>query len=235
MSTLANWPRTITLALAACACLSNVALTAAQDEKLPPMAVPPGRIIGPSDEVAEICIIGRSLRNQGQYDAALAEFEMALKTARSTKDYSGEAWSISNIATVYRYRAEKEPEKAAELIKTATEHYEQAANIARKNADKYNEAYATLYLGVLAAMRKDVAEADRRYAVALPLFRAVNDRYYVGRTYAYQARAALLRSEPKQAIELFEKALPLLRDVRMLNEVEQVTEELKAAKAGLQP
>jgi tetratricopeptide (TPR) repeat protein len=234
MNTSGRWNCVVSLALAASVCFSIVNVASAQDEKLPPRKASSGRV-NPSKEVAEICVAGRSLRNQGQFDAALAEFEKALNTARATKDPAGEAWSISNIATVYRYRAELEPDKTAELIKTAAEHYQQAADISRKNADKYNEAYATLYLGVLAAMRKDVATAERNYAVALPLFRAVNDHYYMGRTYAFQARAAVQRSEFKQAIELYEKALPLLRDVGRFNEVTQVEEELKAAKSALKP
>ena len=223
----------LTLISTAIAAFSNLSITNAQNEKPPPKNIP-GRIAGPSDEVTAICIAGRDLRNQGKFDAALAEFDKALQKARFTQDHSGEAWSLSNIATVYRYRAQNEPKKAAEFLKTAADQYSQAANIARKNSDKFNEAYATLYLGALAAMRKDTAEAERHYAIALPLFRAVNDRYYLGRTYAYQARAALLRSEPKQAIELFEKALPLLVEVRVFDEATQVTEELKAAKAAVE-
>lgn len=197
--------------------------------------LPPGRISGPSDEVAEICIAGRGLRNEGKYDEAIVEFEKALKTARFTKDRPGEAWSISNIATVYRYRADKEADKATELIQKSAALYEQAANIARESADKHNEAYATLYLGALAAMKGDTVEAQRRYDVAMPLFRAVNDRYYVGRTYAFQARAALLQKQPQKAIELFEKAVPLLREVGMFNEVRDVDAEIKAVKAELKP
>ena len=223
--------RSLLTLTAAIAALSSLPIASAQNENPPPKNAPV-QIARPSDEVATICIAGRDLRNQGNFDAALAEFDKALQKARFTQDSAGEAWSLSNIATVYRYRAQSEPKKAAELIKTAVQHYEQAANIARNNADKFNEAYATLYLGVLAAMRNNPAEAERHYAVALPLFRAINDRYYLGRTYAYQARAALLRSEPKQAIELFEKALPLLVEVRVFDEATQVTEELKAAKAA---
>ncbi|HZN33418.1 MAG TPA: hypothetical protein VFB80_06340 [Pirellulaceae bacterium] len=198
-----------------------------------PAQLPPGRIRGPSEQVAEIIISGRLLRNEGKYDEALAQFDKALKTARFTMDRSGEAWAISNVATVYRYRAEKEADKAAELIKKSAEHYEQAANIARENADKHNEAYATLYLGVLAAMRKDPDQALRRYAVAMPLFEAEGDDYYIGRTYAYQARAMLLRRDPLKALELFEKALPLLREVGMLNEAAEVVGEMQAIYAAI--
>jgi len=200
-----------------------------------PFSLPPGRIGGPSDEVAEICIRGRELRNEKKYDEALAEFDKALKTAKFTKDRAGEAWALSNKATVYRYRADQEADKFKHLVTQATELYEDAATIARESGEKHNEAYATLYLGVLAAMQKDAAAAQKRYDVALQLFEAVGDHYYVGRTYAFQARAALLRQEPMKAVELFEKAVPLLRAVGMFNEVADVTAEIKAVKETMKP
>ncbi len=201
----------------------------AQPFKGQPADIPPGRLRGSSDQVMRIIVRGRVLRNDGKYDAALVEFEKALETARFTKDRPGESWSLSNIATVYRYRAEKEAGEAEDLIKKSAEHYERAANIARENADKHNEAYATLYLGALAAMRKDPAEALRRYAVALPLFEAEGDRYYVGRTYAYQARAYLEQRRFDQGMALYEKSLTCLREVRMFNEVTEILGEMQAA------
>lgn len=219
------------VALACGATLADAQEAAPPRENLPPL--PPGRLRGPSDQVAEICTTGRLLRNEGKYEAALAEFDKALKTAQFTKDRAGEAWSLSNKATVYRYRAEKEPDKFAELVKESADFYEQAAAIARESGEKHNEAYATLYLGVLASMRKDPAEAQRRFAAALPLFAAVQDRYYVGRTYACQARAKLQQGEFDPALELFEKSLPCLREVRMFDEVAEVLSEMQAVYAAL--
>jgi tetratricopeptide (TPR) repeat protein len=200
-----------------------------------PADIPPGKIRGPSDQVSEIIVRGRLLRNCGKYDPALAEFEKALETAQLIKDRPGEAWSLSNIATVYRYRAEKVADNS-DLIKTSADHYEKAANIARENADKHNEAYATLYLGVLAAMRKEPAEALKRYAVAMPLFEAEGDRYYVGRTYAYQARALLEQRLFDKGMESYEKSLSCLREARMFNEVTEILGEMQVAyKKFMQP
>jgi tetratricopeptide (TPR) repeat protein len=202
-----------------------------------PADLPPGKIRGASEGVTEIIVNGRLLRNDGKYDEALVQFGKALELARFTKDRPGEAWSLSNKATVHRYRAEKERNQGQrlELIKQSAELYEQSANIARESADKHNEAYATLYLGVLAAMRNEPAEALRRYAVALPLFEAEGDLYYVGRTYWFQARSVLAQRDFDKGMELYEKALPCLREARMFNEVAEILTEMQAVyKAVMQ-
>ena len=180
---------------------------------------PPGRIRGPSDEVAEIIIRGRTLRNAGSHAAALALFDEALATARAKKDHSGEAWSLSNIATVYRYRAKDE--KSDELADKAADYYTQAIKLSREKSDRYNEAYATLYLGVLAAARDDTDLALKNYAVALSLFEAVKDRYYIARTLVYIAQATAPQ-EPEKALALFEQSLPHFREVKMWHEAAEV-------------
>ena len=188
-----------------------------------PAPLAPGRIRGPSDEVAEIIIRGRTLRNAGSYAAALALFDEALATARAKKDHSGEAWSLSNIATVYRYRSKDE--KSQELADKAADFYTQAINLSREKADKYNEAYATLYLGVLAAARGDTDLALKNYAVALSLFEEVKDRYYVARTLVYTAQATAPK-EPEKALELLEQSLPHFREVKMWHEAAEALREM---------
>src|SRR5438309_1681807 len=75
----------------------------AQEAK--PERLPPGMIRGPSQEVLDIAVKGRTLRNQGDFGGARTAFDEALKIARATNDRSGEAWAINNIASTYRYEA----------------------------------------------------------------------------------------------------------------------------------
>jgi tetratricopeptide (TPR) repeat protein len=194
----------------------------------PKPRLPPGLIRGPSREILDIVIKGRILRNQGQREAALAVFEDALQQGRAAGDKSGQAWAMNNIASVYRY--EGTDKKALDLSQKATELYERALAYSREIGDKHNEAYATLYLGVLADQRDEVERAFTFYEAALPLFQAVDDPYYVARTYVFLGKATRdKRKQPEQALALFEKALPNFRAVESWDEAVGAIREMLTA------
>src|SRR5215475_10171784 len=159
------------------------------DAQEPKPKLPPGLIRGPSQEILAMCIQGRGLRNRGDRDSALAIFEEALQKARDKGDRSGEAWAMNNIASVYRY--EGTDKKAAEHSQRANALYDQARVFSMQIGDKHNEAYATLYLGVLAAQREEIEQAMKLYEAALPLFKEVEDFYYVARTNVFMGQATL--------------------------------------------
>jgi tetratricopeptide (TPR) repeat protein len=198
----------------------------------PKPKLPPGLIRGPSQEILAMCIQGRGLRNRGDRDAALAIFEEALQKARDKGDRSGEAWAMNNIASVYRY--EGKDQKAAEHSQRATALYDQARIFSIQIGDKHNEAYATLYLGVLAAQREEVEQAMKLYETALPLFKEVEDPYYVARTFAFMGQATLHQKKlPMEALPFFEQALPNFREVEKWDEAAVVLREIMTAYATL--
>jgi tetratricopeptide (TPR) repeat protein len=191
----------------------------------PKTKLPPGLIRGPSKEILALVIRGRTLRNQGDRNTALAIFEDALQKAREAQDRSGEAWAMNNIASVYRY--EGTDQRAQEHSQRATALYDQARVFALANGDKHNAAYATLYLGVLAEQRGEIDQATTLSETALPLFKEVDDPYYVARTYTFLGQTALTqRKDPLKAIELFEQALPGFREVEMWHEAAAVVRDM---------
>jgi len=194
--------------------------------------LPPGLIRGPSQEILTMCIQGRGLRNRGDRDAALAIFEEALQKARDKGDRSGEAWAMNNIASVYRY--EGNDQKAAEHSQRATALYDQARIFSIQVGDKHNEAYATLYLGALAAQRDEIEQAMKLYEAALPLFQEVEDPYYVGRTYTLMGQTTLRqKKQPRESLPFFEQALPNFREVEKWDEAAAVLREIMAAYGQL--
>jgi tetratricopeptide (TPR) repeat protein len=202
------------------------------DGQEPKPKLPPGLIRGPSQEILAMCIQGRGLRNRGDRDAALAIFEEALQKARDRGDRSGEAWAMNNIASVYRY--EGTDKKAAEHSQRATALYDQARIFAIQIGDKHNEAYATLYLGVLAAQRNEIEQAMTLYEKALPLFKEVEDPYYVARTCVFMGQATLhQKKQPMEALPFFEQALPNFREVEKWDEAAVALREIMTAYAQL--
>jgi tetratricopeptide (TPR) repeat protein len=212
-------------------------LIVGQDAK--PARLPPGLIRGPSQPVLDLCVKGRMLRNEGEFDNARQAFDEALTFARTNNDKSGEAWAISNVATVYRYQAglttiSANPAVDVVLADKAIDLYKEAVAIAQQNKDKYNEAYATLYLGVLVAARGETDRAFKHYDAALALFKDVEDRYYVGRTFVFMGATTLyIKREPQEAIPFFEKALPELRESEMWHEAQAVAKDLFVAYGAL--
>jgi tetratricopeptide (TPR) repeat protein len=223
-ATLPRAAETLIRAITIAAILQSPLLLA--QDKGPPL--PAGLIRGPSQEVLALGVKGRGLRNQGDYDGATAAFHEALGVAREAKDRPGEAWALNNIASVYRYQATEK--KSKDLAQQAVDFYEQARTIARLSGDKHNDGYATLYLGVLAADRGDGKIAMKFYEEALPLFTAVDDRYYMARTNMFMGRATLHQfNQPHEALAFFERALPDFRQVQMWNEAEGVLTDMKVA------
>jgi tetratricopeptide (TPR) repeat protein len=209
----------------------------AQEAK--PARLPPGLIRGPSQQVLDMAVRGRTLRNQGDFEAARQAFDEALALARAINDKSGETWAISNLATTYRYQAGLTNISAnlamdVVLADKAIDLYKEALAIAQENKDKYNEAYATLYLGVLAAGRGETDRAFKHYDAAMQLYKAVDDRYYIGRTYVFMGATALyIKRDPQDAIPFFEKALPELRESEMWHEAQAVAKDLFVAYGAL--
>jgi tetratricopeptide (TPR) repeat protein len=182
---------------------------------------------------------GRTLRNQGDFDEARQAFDEALALARETKDKSGEAWAISNIATTYRYQAGLTSISAnlsldVVLADKAIDLYKEALAIAQENKDQYNAAYATLYLGVLWAGRGETERAFKQFDKAQELYKAVDDRYYIGRTFVFMGATTLyVKREAQNAIPYFEKALPELRESEMWHEAQAVARDLFIAYGAL--
>src|SRR6478736_1008049 len=125
---------------------------------------PPATSPKPSPQVVLLVAKGRKLRNAGDFVGGRTAFDDALATARSTRDPAGESLALNNIASIYRYEAglakiTANQNPPLDLIDKSTDLYEQALRAARKARDKTDEAYATLYLGVLAAGRGDPDKA----------------------------------------------------------------------------
>src|SRR6187200_2471085 len=122
----------------------------------------------PSSDVAALVAKGRMLRNSGDL-------------------MGGEAAALNNLASVYRYDAGLDKITAnqnppLDLIDKATTHYEQALRAAGQAGNKTDEAYATLYLGVLAAGRGSPDKAFPYYVDALEKYKKLQDTYYQART-----------------------------------------------------
>jgi tetratricopeptide (TPR) repeat protein len=186
--------------------------------------LPPGMIRGPSQEILTMVNEARGMRNRGERNAALAVLEDALQEARTAGDKSGEAWTMNNIASVYRYEASEK--KAPEYAQRAAVLYEQARVFALAGGDKHNAAYSTLYLGAIALQKGEAQEAAKLLEVALPLFAEVDDPYYTGRTLVYLGRAALSRNDPVKALGHFEQALPKYREVELWDQAAAVLREM---------
>jgi len=230
-------PRYCLLLLSVLLLNASPPLIVAQEAK--PARLPPGLIRGPSQPVLDLCVKGRMLRNEGEFDKARQAFDEALTFARANNDKSGEAWAISNIATVYRYQAgltNISANSAVDVVLAdkAIDLYKEALAIAQENKDKYNEAYATLYLGVLVAARGETDRAFKHYDSAMGLFKDVDDRYYIGRTFVFMGATTLyIKREPQEAIPFFDKALPELRDSEMWHEAQSVARDLFVAYGTL--
>ena len=217
------------------AAFGTATLSVAVAEDIKSAKLPPGMIRGPSAEVLSACLEGRGLRNQGNYDGARTSFDKALALAREKKDRSGEGWALSNIASTYRYEAglitiSAKPSPQMPLVEKAAYFYEQARKIARESEDHYNEAYATLYLGVLAAGQGNADKAMKLYEETLPLFKAVDDNYYQARTFTFMGLTALhVQGKPDKALPYFEQALPHFREAEVWHEAAAALREMDAA------
>lgn len=189
----------------------------------------------PSAEIAAAVGVGRRLRNGGNDAAALKAFEDALAKARLTKDQAGEALALNNLASVYRYQAglnviKANQKPAADLVDKAARHYEQALAAAKAAGDRFDAAYAQLYLGVLATGRGDSDGAFRRYDEAYAAFKLLDDRYYLARTQWLRGATELYRRQrPEAGLKHFEQALPLYREIQNWPEAQRVLLDMAAA------
>src|SRR5262245_42356405 len=144
----------------------------------------------PTSEVAAVIAKGRALRNAGDLNGGRAAFDDALAKARAAKDVAGEALALNNVATIYRYQeglqrmvANQNP--PVDLIDKSADLYGKARTAARASGNKFDEAYATFYLGVLAAGKGDADQAFKHYDDAQTIFKALDDRYYIARTFMF--------------------------------------------------
>jgi tetratricopeptide (TPR) repeat protein len=185
--------------------------------------------------VAAAVSVGRKLRNEGNDVAAIKAFDDALAKARLLKDQAGEALALNNLATVYRYQAGLSLITAnqmppAELVNKAARYYEQALAAAKAAGDRFDAAYALLYMGVLAAGRGEGDAAFRQYNEALTAFKALEDRYYTARTLMFMGATELYRRERSEAsLQHFELALPLYRDTQYWHEAQAVLRDMAVA------
>ncbi len=189
----------------------------------------------PTADVVAAVARGRSLRNAGDFAGGRAAFDEALAKARSTKDVAGEALALNNIATVYRYEAglariTTNQNPPADLMDKSAEFYEQALRAARAAGNKTDEAYATLYLGVLAAGRGDADKAFKHYFDALETYKALDNRYYIARTLMLMGSTTLhRRQKAESSLKYFEAALPMFRDVKYWHEAQWVIDDMNIA------
>ena len=189
----------------------------------------------PTAEVVAAVARGRDLRNAGDFAGGRAAFDEALAKARATKDVAGEALALNNIASVFRYEAgltliTANQNPAADVMDKSAELYEQALRAARAAGDKTDEAYATLYLGVLAAGRGDPDKAFKCYFEALETYKALDNRYYIARTLMFMGSTTLYRRQKAEAsLKYFESALPMFRDVKYWHEAQSVIEDMNVA------
>jgi len=208
--------------------------SAAGIDNPPPTASPT-----PSPEVAELVARGRKLRNAGDLAGGRAAFDDALAKGRSTKDSAGESLALNNIASIYRYEAglatiTANQNPPLDLIDKSTDLYEQALQAARKARDKTDEAYATLYLGVLAAGRGDPDKAFNYYFDALEIYKALGDTYYHARTLMFMGTTTLYhRQRPDASLKYFEQALPLFREINYWHEAQWVISDMNVAYTQL--
>jgi tetratricopeptide (TPR) repeat protein len=189
----------------------------------------------PSAEVAAAVAVGRNLRNSGNEEGALKAFDAALTKAREIRDRAGEAMALNNLASVYRYRAgvskvSADQKPNADLVARSADLYEQALKSAQIAGNKPEMAYAELYLGVLAAGRGDSEQAFKRFKAALTAYKAIDDRYYVARTFMFMGATSLHRQQqPEAALEYFEQALPMFRDSKQWEEAQWVLRDMSVA------
>jgi tetratricopeptide (TPR) repeat protein len=188
-----------------------------------------------SKAVADAVSRGRVQRNQQDYDAAQATFEDALATCRAANDHAGEVLLLNNLASVYRYRAgltgiTDAPAQHKNSVDKAIGLYGQALKLARDTNDVSNEAYASLYLGVLAASRNDADKAVTYLDDALKLYKSINDPEYIGRTYMLLGQNALDRQkQPEAALKHYEQALPKFREIGSWSGMQSVLDDMKRA------
>jgi tetratricopeptide (TPR) repeat protein len=200
---------------------------------------PPAASPTPSPEVAELVAKGRKLRNAGDFVGGRTAFDEALAKGRSIKDSAGESLALNNIASIYRYEAglakiTANQNPPLDLIDKSTDVYEQALRAARKARDKTDEAYATLYLGVLAAGRGDPDRAFNYYFDALEMYKALGDAYYHARTLMFMGTTTLYhRQRPDASLKYFEQALPLFREVNYWHEAQWVISDMNVAYSQL--
>jgi tetratricopeptide (TPR) repeat protein len=196
---------------------------------------PPREATPPSAEVAAAVAAGRALRNAGRDADAMRAFDDALTKARAADDNAGEALVLNNIASIYRYQAglakiSGNQQPPADLVAKSAELYELALKKARLAGNKSDEAYARLYLGVLAAGRDESDKAYKYYDEALALYKALDDRYYMARTYMFMGTTTLYRRDKaEESLTFFEQALPLFRDAKYWHEAQWVLRDMFVA------
>ena len=200
-----------------------------------PPAEAPIKRARPSAEVMAVVVKGRALRNAGDLDGGRAAFEDALAKARAAKDVAGESLALNNVASIYRYQAgltsiAPNQSPPADLIGKSADLYAQAVKAARAVGDKFDEGYATLYLGVLAAGKGNADQAFKHYDDALTIFKALDDRYYTARTFMFMGSTTLYhRKQAEASLKHFEQALPLFRDAKYWNEAQWVVRDMDVA------
>ncbi|HEY3688044.1 MAG TPA: tetratricopeptide repeat protein [Streptosporangiaceae bacterium] len=141
-----------------------------------------------------------SLRELGEYPAALAEAQKALEITRLTQDPYGESTLRNTIGRI-RYRLADYP--------TALAQTEQALDVRRHLGDPHGEAEILVNIADIQIVLARYDEALARAEQALAIRRAIGDQRGEGAALDCMGRAEFLRSDYHKALEHHNRALEL--------------------------
>lgn len=139
---------------------------------------------------------------EGEFDSALAELDIALRLADMTGFELWRGMSLSNRAQVYAYRGRVE-EALADLNE---------ARAAFRRIGSLIESYPVAHLGDVYRLRGDSTRARVAYEEAIAMAEAQNDRQILVPAWSGLARLMTTR-DPERALELAGKATSMDVDI----------------------
>ena len=130
--------------------------------------------------------------------------ETGLSTARIMKDHKAEGLSLGNLGNRYFEMGE---------MRKATEFYEQALQISKKNGARKSEGIWLGNMGLAYSDLGDPRKAIELYEQALKIARETGNRRGEGNLLGNLGSAYSDLGDPRKAIELYEQALKIAREI----------------------
>lgn len=144
------------------------------------------------------------LKQSGQYQRALDQFDKSLAVARRGGWRQGEMQILATLGNTYLHLGDYEATRRC---------HEQALAGCRAMNDREGEAASLDVLGLAAADLGDLGRALQSYQQALDIQRAIGYRRGQGYTLTHLGHVLLRRGQPAQAGEAFQQALAIRREL----------------------
>lgn len=157
------------------------------------------------DRVRESSVRGeyaRHLQNQGQLDAAEAQYHLALDVAQEIGNEAGESTLRQNLASLHMDRGR---------VLESEREYRAALVLHTRLGKVSGQGFCLCCIALCRQQVGDFAEAERLYHQGLALIRSVAAGRYEGMFLGYLGDLYAETSRPQQALQAYEQALALHR------------------------